>query len=332
MEDTAESERAGGGDEVAGGQSFPPLPGFLAITGPTASGKSGIALEIAPLIGAEIVSLDSMAIYRGMDIGTAKASAEERARVPHHLLDLAAPSEEFSLAQYTAAAHQVAGEIRRRGKRPLFVGGTPLYLKALLRGLFSGPPPDWDFRRQMQAASAASGSESLHAQLQQVDPASAARLHPRDERRIIRALEVNAKLGRPLSELQAPYAHPRTTSDHLVLQIDWPLEELNERIDARVDAMFAAGLVEEVQRLVDGGLLSRTAGQAVGYQEVADFLAGRSSLQEAVALVKMHTRQFAKRQRTWFRSLTECQAVPAVRSLDPAKMARELTPRFAELP
>ena len=167
--------------------SFEPVEDCWFLTGPTASGKTGIGLELAERIGAEIVSLDSMALYRGMDIGTAKPTAEQRRRVPHHLIDIVNPDTEFSLSQYVAAAHQVVAQIRQRGCEVLFVGGTPLYLKALLRGLYPGPPADWQFRQEIEEELKFVGIEALHTRLQQVDPLAAARLHPHDKRRIIRA-------------------------------------------------------------------------------------------------------------------------------------------------
>ena len=166
--------------------SFEPVEDCWFLTGPTASGKTAIGLELAERIGAEIVSLDSMALYRGMDIGTAKPTPEQHRRVPHHLVDLVNPDTEFSLSQYVAAAHQVVAQIRQRGSEVLFVGGTPLYLKALLRGLYPGPPADWQFRREIEEELNFVGIEALHTRLQQVDPLAAARLHPHDKRRIIR--------------------------------------------------------------------------------------------------------------------------------------------------
>jgi tRNA dimethylallyltransferase len=295
------------------------------LTGPTASGKTAVGVELARRLGAEIVSLDSMALYRGMDIGTAKPTADERADVPHHLIDVIEPDEQYSVAQYVQAAQAAASEIATRGRVPLFVGGTPLYLKALLRGIFSGPPADWELRRSLQAVAEAEGNEELHARLAAVDPLSARRLHPRDTRRVIRALEVFEKTGRSITELQQQFDRARGADECHVFALDWPRTELEERIDRRVDAMFAAGLVDEVRGLLAAEEpLGRTASQAVGYREVIEHLRGARELAETIELVKLRTRQFAKRQMTWFRSLSECRfvAMSAERSVD--DVAREI--------
>ncbi len=295
------------------------------LTGPTAVGKTAVSVALAQRIGAEIVSMDSMAIYRGMDIGTAKPTPDERQQVPHHLIDLVEPHEDFSLAQYVDAAHAAADEIRSRGRHVLFAGGTPLYLKGLLRGIFQGPPADWDFRRGIIAEAATKDSGWLHARLQAVDPAAAARLHSNDKRRLVRALEVFELTGRPISELQKQFDRATPAEACRVFVLDRPRAELHARIDRRVDAMFAEGLVDEVRRLladspdfciskngtapVDAGRLSKTARQAVGYGEVIDYLESRHGLATAVELVKTHSRQLAKRQATWFRSLSECRLI-----------------------
>jgi tRNA dimethylallyltransferase len=296
------------------------------ISGPTASGKSSVGLELARLLNAEIVSLDSMALYRGMDIGTAKPTHDERAAVPHHLVDLAEPDQPYSLAQYVDAAQAAVGEIASRGRVPLFVGGTPLYLKALLRGIFAGPPADWTLRKRWQAAAAEQGAESLHAELARVDPASARRLHPRDTRRVIRALEVFEKTGRSISELQRQFDRARPADACRVFVLDWPREKLAERIDRRVESMFDAGLVDEVRRLLAGPHPpGRTAAQAVGYREVIEHLHGVRDLAATVELVKLRTRQFAKRQMTWFRSLSECRFVEMSESRTAGEVAGQMS-------
>lgn len=292
------------------------------LTGPTASGKSAVGVELARRLGAEIVSLDSIALYRGMDIGTAKPTLEERSLVPHHLIDLVDPWEEFSLAQYVEAAGRVAREIAARGRQVLFVGGTPLYLKGLLRGIFQGPPADWPLRRRLADEAKGNAADWLHGRLAAIDPVAASRLHPNDTRRLIRAIEVFEKAGRPISELQRQFEIGRAAADCRVFVLDWPRDALCERIDRRVEQMFAAGLVEEVRRLLaDPRRLSRTARQAVGYREVIDHLEGRQGLAETIALVQQHTRQLAKRQSTWFRSLSECRFVAVSGSLNPAEIA-----------
>jgi tRNA dimethylallyltransferase len=288
-------------------------------------------MELARRIGGEIVSMDSMALYRGMDIGTAKPSPAERAAVPHHLLDILGPYEECSLAQYLAAAHRAVEEIESRGRRAVFVGGTPLYLKGLLRGIFEGPAADWDFRRQLAAESREKPPGWLHARLAAVDPAAAARLHANDARRLIRALEVFEKTGRPISQWQRQFDVGCAAGECRVFVLDWPRAELHARIARRVDAMFAAGLVEEVRRLIEvrgespqSGRLSKTARQAVGYREVIEHLEGRHTLPETIALVKLHTRQLAKRQQTWFRSLSECRFMDVCAPLGIAGVAERI--------
>lgn len=293
------------------------------LSGPTASGKSSVGLELAQLLDAEIISLDSMAIYRGMDIGTAKPDDAARAKIPHYLLDLADPTEDFSLANYLDAAQEVVAEIEGRGKTALFVGGTPLYLKALLRGVCESPPADWEFRRQVHREVEDVGVEALHRRLQQVDPVSAHNLHPRNVRRIIRALEVYRATGQPISHLQMEFEEGRPASACRVFALRWDRAKLHDRINARVNKMFAAGLVDEVKRLLTQyGALGRTASQAVGYREVQDYLNGNMSLEWTVERVQARTRQFAKRQETWFRSLSECRMVELADPLDAAATAQ----------
>jgi tRNA dimethylallyltransferase len=294
------------------------------LTGPTASGKTAVGIELARLLKAEIVSLDSMAVYRGMDIGTAKPTAAERTAVPHHLIDVVEPSDEFSVAQYRDAALAAAEAIHRDGREVLFVGGTPLYLKAMLRGIFSGPPADWRLRRELMEVARADPSE-LHRRLQSVDPTAAARLHPNDTRRLIRALEVHESTGTPISALQQQFEIGRSTDECRVFVLQWPREALRERIDRRVDAMFAAGFVEETQRLLHAERpLGRTARQAVGYREVIEHLAGKLDLAATIDLVKLRTRQFAKRQLTWFKSLSECRSVPVAEPFDAQRLANQI--------
>lgn len=291
------------------------------LTGATAGGKSAIGVELAGRLGAEIVSLDSMAVYRGMDIGTAKPTQQQRQAVPHHLIDLVDPWEEFNLSRYLKAARAAVDDIRRRSREVVFVGGTPLYLKALLRGVFDGPSADHELRARLAHAEQAQPG-SLHQRLQSADPLAAARLHPNDIKRIIRALEVFERTGRPISELQRQFNAGRPAADCRVFVVDWPRDELNARIHRRVDAMFAGGLVAETRHLLaDGRPLSRSAGQAVGYCEVIDHLEGRRALAETMELVKQNTRQLAKRQCTWFRSLSECRFIGMSEPVDPSAVA-----------
>jgi tRNA dimethylallyltransferase len=286
----------------------PETPNCWYLTGPTASGKTTVGLELAERLNAEIISLDSMAIYRGMNVGTAKPTREQRARVPHHLIDIRDPTERFSVTDYLAAASTAIADIGSRDKQVLFVGGTPLYLKALLRGMFEGPPGDEGFRREVLREAEQVGLEALHARLQQVDPLSAARLHPRDVRRIVRALEVYTMTGEPISHHQLQFDEGTPADQCRVFVLDWPRKTLHQRINARVARMYASGLVEEVRGLLDRyGALSQTAAQAVGYREVQRHLRERTTLDETIRMTEARTRQFAKRQLTWFRSLCECR-------------------------
>ncbi len=262
-----------------------------------------------------------MAVYRGMDIGTAKPTPSEQKSIAHHLLDIVDPSGEFSVARYLELADQAVTTIKGRGRRPLFVGGTPLYLKALLRGLFTGPAADWDYRSQLEEVARREGSTELHRRLAAVDPDAARILHPNDTRRLVRALEVYYRMGQPISEQQRQFNQPPENPPP-VFVLDWPREQLYQRIDERVEMMFAAGLVEEVRGLLATGRpLSRTAAQAVGYRETLAHLAGENDLPTTIDLVKCHTRQFAKRQLTWFRSLGECRWIAVSNPFDPAEIA-----------
>ena len=289
-----------------------PFHDALILTGPTGSGKTQLALELAECLGGEIVSMDSMALYRGMDVGTAKPTPDERRRVPHHLLDVLDPWESASVAWWLEQAGRACRQIAAQGRRPLVVGGTPLYLKALLRGLFPGPPANEALRRRLERQAQTAGPEVLHRQLARVDPAAAGRLHANDVRRVVRALEVWELTGRPISAWQRQWS--REAGHPACLWLTRPREELYARINARVERMFAAGLVEEVRALrALPRPLSREAGQALGYKEVLQHLDGRTSLAETIALVQTRTRHFARRQLTWFRHLPECR--PATEEL-----------------
>lgn len=282
---------------------------FLA--GPTAVGKTAFGIELAQEINAEIISLDSMAIYREMDIGTAKPTPEEQSQVPHHLIDIVTPDQEFSAAEYLKLAIATAREIIDRNKAPLFVGGTGLYLRSVLRGVFEGPPADWDFRREQQSLATEHGPSWLHAQLSNVDPESASKIHPNDQRRIIRALEIHHLTGHPASQILdenplSPDVRP-TKVFWLCPDRDW----LYSRIDQRVLQMIGLGLVDEVDQLLDRNPpLGRTARQALGYREIIDWRQGKlSTLEAAIEQIQTGSRQFAKRQHTWFRNLEECHAI-----------------------
>lgn len=296
---------------------------FLA--GPTACGKTATSLELAERINAEIISLDSMAIYRGLDIGTAKPDVADRARIPHHLVDVADPDQDFSVAQFLRLASDAAAEIILRGRTPLFVGGTGLYLRSALRGLFEGPEADWNLRAELERATAARGREWLHSQLREVDPPTADRLHVNDQRRIIRAIEVFRLTGRRLSDDQTQHPRPAQDQPRVVIWLDPPRDWLHQRIEQRVDAMIEAGWIEEARRLMAcNPPAGRTAAMALGYSELIGHLRGVISLSEAVARIKAATRQFAKRQVTWFRNLAECRS----ESVAPAEGASAVAERI----
>ncbi|QDU93540.1 IPP transferase [Lignipirellula cremea] len=282
-------------------------------------------MALAGVLNAEILSLDSMAVYRGMDIGTAKPTPKQRQAVPHHLLDLVEPTEEYSVSQYVDDATIAMQQIRERGRTPLFVGGTPLYLKSLLRGIFEGPPADWEFREQVEQEVQQVGLQALHQRLMQVDPLSAEKLHPNDKRRIVRALEVYKLTGSPISHLQLQFDQGLPAARCRVFVLQWARPVLHQRIDRRVEAMFAAGLCDEAAALLEKhSELSRTAAQAVGYQEAFDHLRGETSLTDAIETVKARTRQFARRQETWFRSLSECRILTLEEEVNPQELAQQI--------
>lgn len=274
----------------------------VVLTGPTGSGKSALALQLAEQLGGELIAMDSMTLYRGMDIGTAKPTPSEQARVPHHLIDRLEVWEAGNVAWWLAQANAACQEIGARGRRPIFVGGTPLYLKALLHGLTEAPPADPATRQHWEHFAATHGAAALHQELHAVDPVTARRLHINDVRRVVRALEIFTLTRKPMSEQPANWDRPPNPVPVVVL--NWPREELYRRIEQRVDAMLAAGWLNEVRRLRDvRPPPSKEARQALGYRELLDYLEGHRNWPETVELIKTHTRQFAKRQLTWFRGL-----------------------------
>lgn len=280
----------------------------IVLTGPTASGKTALALELADRLGAEILAMDSMTLYRGLNIGTAKPTREEQSRVRHHLIDLLDPWESANVAWWLDRAAEACADIRSRGKRPLFVGGTPFYLKALLHGLFDAPPSDESLRQQLETEAATHGNESLHAKLAAVDPPLGAKLHANDVRRVVRGLEVFRLTGKPLSSFQETWAAPPAPIPCVALE--WPRDVLYDRINHRVEAMIASGWLDEVRTLM-AKPMGREASQAVGYAELISHLqTGQPPLEDAIALIQQRTRQFAKRQMTWFRGLPTCRMVP----------------------
>ncbi|MGA2192369.1 MAG: tRNA (adenosine(37)-N6)-dimethylallyltransferase MiaA [Nitrospirota bacterium] len=274
------------------------------IVGPTAVGKTEIALALAEDIGAEIVSADSMQVYRGMDIGTAKPSPGERARVKHHMIDVADPTEEFSAGRYLKLAEAAIEDIRSRWKIPLVVGGTGLYVRALMDGIFEGPSADWALREELMEMERAEPG-SLRKSLEETDPAAAAKIHPSDIRRTIRALEVCRNSGERISQKQAQWGAGRNSiageRDSRIVGLMLPRPELYRRIEARVDLMMAAGLLDEVKALRSIGCRREMVSmQAIGYKQLMAHLDGETSLEDAVRLIKRDTKRYAKRQFTWF--------------------------------
>ncbi len=276
---------------------------LIVICGPTASGKTAVAVELCLAIGGEVISADSMQVYRGMDIGTAKPTAAEMHGVPHHMLGVAPPDEPCSAALYRERATEAIEAVNARGNVPVVCGGTGLYIDALTRPMGFFARGDSGVRGPLEAAAAEpGGKERLHATLREIDPESAARLHVNDVRRVVRALEVYRLTGRTLTQQRALDRARDGAYRGRLFGLSWPREVLYRRIDRRVDQMMADGLADEVRRLLDAGLAEgTTAMQGIGYKEIARALAGECGLDEAVERVKQATRNYAKRQLTWFR-------------------------------
>jgi tRNA dimethylallyltransferase len=272
------------------------------IVGPTGSGKTAIAMTVAERLGAEIVNADSRQLYTGMDIGTAKPSAEERRRVPHHLIDVRTPDQPLDVAGFVAMARAAIVDIARRGRRPLVVGGSGFYLRALRGGIFSGPSASAEIRHEFEQIAAARGIPFLHDELMKVDPPSASRIQRNDLYRIVRALEVHRITGIPISVHQERHRFAEREFDTLSIAVEVPRAELYDSINARFDAMIAAGFIEEVRRLIAAGYTPEHPPlNSIGYSQAASFIRGEVTLAESISIAKRKTRQFAKRQLTWFR-------------------------------
>ncbi|MFZ1198698.1 MAG: tRNA (adenosine(37)-N6)-dimethylallyltransferase MiaA [Desulfobacterales bacterium] len=266
-------------------------------------GKTAAAIAAAEVFGGEIISADSMQVYRFMDIGTAKPTARERDRAPHHLIDILDPDEDFDAARFSQAARAIAADIGRRGAVPIAAGGTGLYIKALLHGLFRAERPDSAVRRLLREEAAESGSEALHRRLAAIDAAAADRIHPNDTFRIIRALETAAATGKPLTDHHRRHGFRKSFFRAFIIGLEMDRHALYDRIDRRVDAMIHAGLLEEVRSLLAKGYGENLKSmQSLGYRHMIDFIAGRLNWEEAVRTMKRDTRRFAKRQLTWFRA------------------------------
>jgi tRNA dimethylallyltransferase len=271
---------------------------ILVILGPTTSGKSDLAMALARKCGAEILSVDSMQVYRGMDIGTAKPTPAERTEIRHHLIDCVESNKPFTVARFVEQADQVIADAAARDTRLIATGGTPLYYKALFEGLFEGPGADPAVRAEL----ATLHNEALAERLGKVDPAAAARIHVNDTRRLVRALEVHALTGRPISSFQTDWGSDQPRHRATWIGLSWEREALNRRINARVKHMLATGWIEETRALLDRfGALSHTAAEATGYRQIIDHLQDRLSLEDAAEQIKIATRQLARRQMKWLR-------------------------------
>ncbi len=273
---------------------------LIVIVGPTAVGKTKLALRLCQEFNGEVISADSRQVYRGMDIGTAKPTPEERERIPHHLVDIVDPNETLTLAQYQELAYKAIEDVLAHGKVPFLVGGTGQYVRAVVEGWnIPRVPPDEKLRKKLYRKAEDKGWEALHAHLKEVDPLAAEKIDPRNVRRVVRALEVYLKTGRPISRLQTKKPPP-----YRILQIGLTMERkrLYQLIDERVDRMIEQGLVEEVKRLVEKGYdYNLPSMSALGYREIGMYLRGEISLEEALRLIKSHTRRFVRHQYTWFR-------------------------------
>ena len=281
------------------------MPEFLVICGPTASGKSEIGALLAEKLGGEIVSADSMQIYRGLDIGTDKVSRELQSRVPHHMLDIAEPREGYSAARYEREAGAIIDELRAANKLPIVVGGSGLYIRILINGIFPSPPASSSIRDRLKGEAERDGIDVLFERLSAVDPDYARVVSHSDLRRIVRALEVYELTGSPFSSWHERHRSEQKPRDAFIVGLTRPREELYRRIDTRVDEMFERGLVDEVKRLCDDGYAEALGHlRPLGYKEILDYLGGRCTLEEAIELTKRNSRRYAKRQMTWFRKET----------------------------
>lgn len=276
-------------------------PLLLVLLGPTASGKTSLSLFLAEQLGGEIVSCDSVAVYRELEIGTAKPAPEERRRIPHHMIDIAAPTEQVTAGDYARLARQALGEVSARGHLPIVVGGTGLYLRALLEGLFAGPARSEELRARLRDRAAERGAEYLHRLLQRLDPAAAQSIHANDVPKVIRAVEVSLSARRPMTEMWRQGRDPLRGFRILRIGLNPDRNALYERINARARQMFSAGLIDETQALLKKyGDAARPLG-SLGYKQAAQYLAGEVTLETAIAAAQQGHRNYAKRQMTWFR-------------------------------
>ena len=283
-------------------EASPALQPLVVLVGPTAIGKSRIAIEVAQALGTEILTADSTQVYRGMNIGTDTPSEEDRRRVPHRLIDLVEPDEPFNAGEFRRQALREISRLYEKSLLPLVVGGTGLYVRALLNGLWTGPPSDRTLRRKLEEEVRARGGESMYQELGRVDPVTASRLHPRDTVKVLRALEVYRQTGVPLSKAHETHRERATPFRALVLGLTMERAVLHQRIDQRVDVELAKGLIDETRTLLTKGYSRDLVSmKSLGYRQMAGYLEGEYSFDEAVRRLKRDTRHFAKRQMTWFR-------------------------------
>lgn len=295
---------------------------LIVVAGPTASGKTGLAIDIANYVGGEIVSADSMQIYKYMNIGSAKPTQEEMAQAVHHMIDFLEPDAEFSVADYTEMAHKVIADIYERGKIPIMAGGTGLYINSVVNDVtFGDMDTDYELRESLRKTAEEKGSEYLLHMLSEFDEMSAKRLHPNNLRRIIRAIEFYKITGKPISEHQEETKKTQSRYNPLMLCVNWDREELYDRINRRVDMMMDEGLLDEVKRLMDMGYTKDlNSMQGIGYKEVMDYFDGKASLEETVEIIKQSSRRYAKRQLTWFRRDERIHYVSSENPFEEAKL------------
>lgn len=305
---------------------------LLVIVGPTAVGKTEISIQLAKRLNGEIISADSMQIYRGMDIGTAKPTLEEQAGTPHHMLDIVDPGQPFSVADYQSQARQKIEEIAARGRMPILAGGTGLYVRAVIDPYnFIPADTDWDLRARLRRQAEEAGLDALYQWLSEIDPVAAERIHTNDERRIIRALEVYQTTGQPLSFWEQQTDMQKPLYDLIMIGLNRPRTELYERVNQRVDLMLEQGLLAEAQDLMAKGLDENfIASQAIGYKEFFSYLRGKESLAEATEKLKQGTRRYAKRQLTWFRADKRVQWIEVGANRTAVELVNEILQIVAE--
>ena len=293
---------------------------MILILGVTASGKSRLGFDLVRKIGGEIVSVDSMKVYRHMDVGTAKPSLERQKAVKHHLIDVVDPDKSFSVGTFLDMAEDAFGQIKAADKPVIAVGGTAMYIKTMLFGLFEGPPADEEIREKLIKQIEAEGSWPLHDKLKKIDPEAGERIHPNDQRRIVRALEVYEITGKPISSFQQQFDAPQPLKDWTIIGLRREKEIESGRINLRVKKMIDAGLIDEVKSLLENYTLSRQAASAIGYAEIIEHLKGNIELGKAIENIKVNTRRLAKGQRTWFKTFKDVNWIECTEESSPEEI------------